>query len=171
MIRDWIVLLDRKLSQGLRDGVADGRLEALLTVLAHSGDSVVVLPALGLLWWLTGLVLAGAFFVGMAGVLLAMAFVALAKQVFRRARPVGDWGELCRKADPHSFPSGHAARTMALAMTVMAYFGPAWGLPLLAWAILVGVTRVALGMHWLSDVFVGWAVGIISGYSVVLLWA
>jgi undecaprenyl-diphosphatase len=171
VISDWVGRLDRRLSQGLRDGVADGRLAPFLTAIAHSGDSVVVLPCLGILWWMTGLAFSGTFFLGIAGVLLSMACVALAKQAFRRARPVGDWGALCRKADPHSFPSGHAARSMALATAMMFVAGPAWGLPLFAWAILLGVTRVALGMHWLFDVFAGWAVGIVSGFAAVSLLA
>ncbi len=170
MIRECLRRLDLRFSQIIRDGAAGGRQEPILSLLAHSGDSVIVLPALGLLWWRDGLVFSGFYFEGIAGVLLSMACVALVKLVFRRARPVGDWGSLCRKTDPHSFPSGHAARTMALAIAVTISAGPVWGVPLLAWATLVGVSRVALGMHWFFDVLVGWAFGLIAALGVAVLW-
>lgn len=46
--------------------------------------------------------------------------------------------------------------------------GPIWlGLVLLLWAPLVGMARVALGVHYPSDVAAGMLVGAILGLSVV----
>src|SRR3990170_1750413 len=42
--------------------------------------------------------------------------------------------------------------------------GPAWfGWLLLAWAPLVGLARVATGLHYVSDVLAGWALGLLMG--------
>ena len=66
------------------------------------------------------------------------------------------------------FPSGHAAHAiiypwLALTMTVRLRPGMAGGTALLvaglALAVLVGLTRVYLGVHYLSDVSGGWAFG------------
>jgi membrane protein DedA with SNARE-associated domain/membrane-associated phospholipid phosphatase len=66
------------------------------------------------------------------------------------------------------FPSGHAAHAiiypwLALTMTVRLRPGMAGGTALLvagvALAVLVGLTRVYLGVHYLSDVSGGWALG------------
>ncbi len=53
-----------------------------------------------------------------------------------------------------SFPSGHATVAFALAFaTALAL--PAWAIPMLALALLVGVGRVFVGVHYPLDVFGG----------------
>jgi undecaprenyl-diphosphatase len=169
MIRDWLWHLDARVSRRVRTVLDRTRIVPVLTFVAHSGDSAVVFPVLGLLWWQSGLSVSSVFSLGIAAALLSMLCVALAKLVFRRARPAGDWGTLCRKADPHSFPSGHAARTMALAFTVVSAGWPGWGLLLVAWSLFVGVARVGLGIHWSLDVAAGWVFGIAAGIIVAVL--
>ena len=66
-----------------------------------------------------------------------------------------------------SFPSGHATSSMifytALAMTLSV--GTGWHRPAVAGAILlslmIGLSRVMLGVHWPSDVVGGWAFGLL----------
>lgn len=169
MIRDWLWRLDARLSQGVRSVLVRACIVPVLTPVAHSGDSVVVFPVLLVLWWEAGFHVSSVFFLGIAAALLSMLCAGLVKLVFRRARPSGDWGTLCRKADPHSFPSGHAARTMALAVTVLCAGWPGWGLLLVVWSLLVGVVRVALGIHWSLDVLVGWVFGLAAGMIVAAL--
>ncbi len=67
------------------------------------------------------------------------------------------------------FPSGHAAHSviypwLALTMTVRLRPGMAGGSALLVigvgLAVIVGLSRVYLGVHYLSDVSAGWALGV-----------
>ena len=51
---------------------------------------------------------------GLAGVVLAIKFLV------RRERPQGEWGGIYRNTDPHSFPSGHAARAFLIAVVASA---------------------------------------------------
>ena len=85
------------------------------------------------------------------------------KQVIRRRRPEGDWGLVYRSTDPHSFPSGHAARAFMLAV-IATGLGPAgMAIALWVWAPLVALARVAMGVHYLSDVVAGLVVGLLVG--------
>jgi undecaprenyl-diphosphatase len=91
------------------------------------------------------------------------------KFTVRRQRPGGDWGNIYRKTDPHSFPSGHAARSIMLGILTL-HIGPQWlGWLLLAWAPLVALARVAMGVHYLSDVLGGAVFGVLVGYSLYAL--
>ncbi|MCX7023036.1 MAG: phosphatase PAP2 family protein [Spirochaetes bacterium] len=162
-------LLDAGVSRRLRDRRPTGFPLLLTAALAHSGDSLVVLPLLTFAWWRGGFQAIGAAPAAGAAILSAMALAALAKLAFRRARPKGDWGAIYRRTDPHSFPSGHAGRTMALATVILALSGPVPGLALFAWSFAVGISRVALGVHWFLDVLAGWALGLGTGVAAAIL--
>jgi len=91
------------------------------------------------------------------------------KLLTRRARPESDWGGSYRRSDPHAFPSGHSARAFLLVVLGFAY-GPVWLGPLLVvWAVLVALSRVALGVHYLFDVVAGAALGLGCGLVALLV--
>jgi len=62
-----------------------------------------------------------------------------------------------------SFPSGHSALTMALATAVYFYY-PRLGKLLIAFSIMVGLSRIFVGVHYPLDVIVG----LVCGYIVPL---
>jgi membrane-associated phospholipid phosphatase len=161
----WRKLLEIDLVGSRRLGLAErpGLLRSAAAAFAHSGDSWFWLAGLGVLW------LAGsdfwkarAAFVG-GSILLTAVLVLLIKFGVRRPRPEGEWGAVYRKTDPHSFPSGHAARA-ALIAALFIGLGPPWlGAALAVWAPLVLLSRVAMGVHYLSDVIAGAALGLLIG--------
>ena len=66
--------------------------------------------------------------------------------------------------DQFSFPSGHTITAFAM-MTSLGMYYPSL-LPGLAFcAISIAVSRIVLGMHFLSDVVAGGALGSLLGYS------
>jgi membrane-associated phospholipid phosphatase len=144
-----------------------GRLRTLAVILAHSGDSWFLLLGAGILW------LAGSAYwkyraeVMAVGIIITALVVLAIKFLVRRSRPQGEWGQIYRRTDPHSFPSGHATRAMMLA-TLGLGLGPTWfGLVFLAWSPLVSMARVGLGIHYLSDVVAGLALGVLMGLLVL----
>ena len=106
-----------------------------------------------------------------AGVLLFLAclgaetMVDVVKPIVDRLRPPPRlWLEVTGR---DAFPSGHALISTAIALGVVATIGvaidrrpPPW-----AWAVagvvaaVIGLSRVYLGVHWITDVVAGWAAG------------
>jgi undecaprenyl-diphosphatase len=85
------------------------------------------------------------------------------KHLVQRKRPIGLWAKKARDKDPHSFPSGHAGRTFLLAVLATG-LGPAWLAVLFwMWAPLLSLSRVAMGVHYLSDVIGGMLLAVIVG--------
>lgn len=84
----------------------------------------------------------------------------LAKQSFARARPAL-WLSLAPETT-YSFPSGHAMQTMAVAtaLTCLLWHRGPWRWAALAlgggFVLLVGISRMYLGVHYPSDVLAGW---------------
>jgi undecaprenyl-diphosphatase len=164
-----ILELDARLSARMRVAGRPGFIRSLAIILAHSGDSWFWWAGLGLLWWL-----GNSFWRPWALTVLlsiiALAVIVLAiKFTIRRRRPEGDWGGVYRKTDPHSFPSGHAARVILIAVLAIG-MGPGWlALVICIWAPLVALARVAMGVHYLSDIVAGFGLGAVAGVLSLLV--
>ncbi len=164
MTFESLLALDERISTRLRVAEKPGLLRNLAVFFAHSGDSwfwilglLVVWLAGTPFWKVRALVLA-------TSILVTALLVMLIKFTVRRGRPAGEWGEVYRNTDPHSFPSGHAARAFLLAVLACG-MGPLWlGVLLWVWAPFVGLARVAMGVHYLSDVLAGVVLGLLMGW-------
>ncbi len=145
-----------------------GWLRSLAVLLAHSGNSWFWLIALGVVWWQGSPYWRDLAVVMALGIVVTALLVMAIKFTVRRRRPEGEWGNIYRSTDPHSFPSGHAARAMMLAVLALG-FGPAWlGAVLLVWALCVSLARVAMGVHYLSDILAGMFFGLVMGVLILL---
>lgn len=158
-----ILELDARLSSQVRVAEKPGFLRNVAVFFAHSGDSWFWAAALIIGWFFSNSVWQQwevvEFFgiLGLAGVVLAIKFLV------RRERPAGEWGGIYRNTDPHSFPSGHAARAFMIAVVGSALAPPWLATVLWIWAPLVALARVAMGVHYLSDIIAGAVLGIIVG--------
>jgi len=104
-----------------------------------------------------------------AGILL---FVNL-KKVARRSRPCEfephRWATLA-PPDEFSFPSGHTITAFAVAVSLGAFYPALLG-ALLFCAVGVAASRIVLGMHFLTDVLAGAALGIALGCAAAAIFA
>jgi undecaprenyl-diphosphatase len=95
----------------------------------------------------------------------------LLKRLTGRKRPCAlephCWATLL-PPDQFSFPSGHSITAFAFAIPLMACY-PSLSIGLVFCAISIAASRVLLGMHFLSDVLAGSAIGIALGYIAMLL--
>ncbi len=161
--RDALQELDARLTQRFHIAGQPGLLRSLAAFLAHSGDSWFWAAGLLRVWLLGSADWRRRALFLLVSIILLAALVMLVKYSVRRRRPEGDWGGIYRSADPHSFPSGHAARAAMLAVLGVG-LGPPWfGAALVIWAPLVSLARVAMGLHYLSDVVAGVILGVIAG--------
>lgn len=146
-----------------------GLVRRAAALLAHSGDSWFWGLGLLVVWLLAGPFWKSWSILLVLAIGLTAGLVMLIKLLVRRRRPEGEWGAIYRRSDPHSFPSGHAARAALLAILV-AGWGPPWLVPVIAiWAPLVILARVAMGLHFLSDVIAGAGLGTLVGIGMLLV--
>lgn len=171
-----ILELDARLSEKMRVAERPGALRAMAAVLAHSGDSWFWLLALIIGWFFSNSLWRKWEVVEFLGIGVLAALVLVIKFRVRRKRPEGEWGRIYRNTDPHSFPSGHAARAFLIAVIASA-LAPIWlGILLWIWAPLVSLARVAMGVHYVSDVVAGAILGILIAwlglqvYEPILMW-
>ncbi|MBN2045044.1 MAG: phosphatase PAP2 family protein [Anaerolineales bacterium] len=161
--------LDKNLTNRLRVAEKEGPLRKIASFIGHTGDSwywglillAVILFAQPVYkhWALTNLI----------AVVIGAAVVLGIKFTFKRRRPEGEMGQIYRKTDPHSFPSGHAVRSLMLGVIAIG-IAPGWlGTLLIIWAPLVGIARVMIGVHFISDVVAGWLLGILFGLGGIWL--
>ena len=171
-----ILELDARLSEQMRVAEKPGALRAIAVFFAHSGDSWFWGAALILLWFYGNSSWKKWSVVEFVGISLLAALVMGIKFLVRRKRPEGEWGSIYRNTDPHSFPSGHAARAFLIAVVAIP-LAPAWLASLLwIWAPLVAIARVAMGVHYISDIVAGAILGVVVAiiglqiYQPILIW-
>lgn len=146
---DW----DRRLALALHRGFAQPASRQVLALASRLSDAAPWGVLIALLPWLdaANLVLYGAL-----------------KRGTRRPRPFErcDGIRACaRVPDAFSFPSGHALHAVAFAALLSAFY-PALAPWLWGFAVLVGISRVVLGLHYPSDVLAGALIGAATAQAV-----
>ncbi|KIQ23772.1 phosphatase PAP2 family protein [Xanthomonas campestris] len=155
---------DEPLLWSLRS-IASPGLDAFFSIVSNVGyqygviplDIAIVLVLLVLRRWREG-TFAALGFVGSALLNLG------AKQFFQRHRP-SLWESIAPEST-FSFPSGHAMGSMTLAAVVIALaWRTRWRWPVTSvaglFALLVGVSRIYLGVHYPSDILGGWSAALV----------
>ena len=152
--------------------------DELLCVRVNRGSQhrilIVALQALswlgnGIFWYALMLALLVADADAAALPVLHMAFVGavctccykMIKQTTERSRPY-EVNPLVRAStaplDRFSFPSGHTLHAVAFSFVACAHYPHLWAM-LVPFTALTGISRVALGLHYPSDVIAGAALG------------
>jgi undecaprenyl-diphosphatase len=147
-------------------GAASPALDAIMNGITSMGSSYVVLPVFVIVG--IGLVIRrryGALLFLSLALAGSLVIDFLAKLVFQRPRPKLDYASVL---PDYSFPSGHSMNGVvfyvSLALIAWSVFGRRVGIAVTALAailaILIGISRIYLGYHYLTDVVGGWLAGI-----------
>ncbi|OAB48303.1 phosphatase PAP2 family protein [Paenibacillus antarcticus] len=165
--------LDQRLFQWINGRLHNHILNFFLYYLTNLGGATFTISASLLAWafgspsWST----AGA----QAAIALAISHipVAIAKKLYPRIRPylaLPDTNTFRNPLSDHSFPSGHT--TAAFAITIPFITAIPELLPLfLSLSIIVGFSRIYLGLHYPSDVLAGVVIGTSVATMTVAIWA
>lgn len=106
-----------------------------------------------------------------AAVMAGFAAFIVLKQITGRERPLTVeahcWASLL-PPDRFSFPSGHTITAFAVAVAI-GWFYPSLLIGLIFCALSVAASRILLGLHYLSDVIAGIAIGVAIGLAAVII--
>ena len=107
------------------------------------------------------------WFEALAPVVCTHIITLIVQQIIRRERPPIAHSKIVMWTRTPSFPSAHSSGSMAFAVAIAATtiglgnIGLATALSMLVLAVLIGVSRIVVGVHYLSDVLCGFLFGIL----------
>lgn len=109
----------------------------------------------------------------------AMLGVRILKMLLGRARPdatslpgfESEWAGFSWDAAHHSFPSGHTADIVTSALFMTLLIRRPWAAAVfIAWAVALGLSRLALAKHYPSDALAGALLALVACYLVLRYW-
>ena len=159
--------LDRAWLREIAEWKAPRWLDRIIRTVTHLGGATATV-AIGALLLLPAATRSIGLMV-LAANALSHALVQLVKRSVLRERPgLADDGPvpLARIPDAYSFPSGHSAAALAVALPAV-LTGHPLGILAVGLALLVGASRVYLRVHYVTDVLMGQLLGALGAVAVV----
>jgi undecaprenyl-diphosphatase len=139
--------------------------------ISHSGNGYYY-PVIPLLFYFIEPQIAGSFFFcALLGFAIELPLYKVLKQRIKRDRPcvvISGVYKRISPSDQFSFPSGHTAAAFVIA-TSISHFLPVLLVPVYFWALLVGISRIYLGVHYPTDILAGLVIGIFSAFAGILV--
>lgn len=137
------------------------------------GEELVIVGMLGFLYWAYDKEFG--LFVG-TNIVVGLVWNAQLKNIVLRRRPYFDHADIkCLKpvdgdadlyditAQGYSFPSGHSSNAASAYPSLFAWRRKKWLLVIaVVLPLLVGLSRVCLGVHYPTDVLAGWGLGLLT---------
>lgn len=167
----WLLMLD-SVDERLLLAVVQRRrrvLDLVMRGVTRTADPVPAVIIALILVYQPMSYLAAAGKVALFTLVVSHLMVQLLKRTVCRDRPdlpVGI-GSMVAVPDQFSFPSGHAAAALSLALPLVLVLPWGYALPVLTLGFVVSMSRCYLGVHYPGDVLAGWA---LTGASLGLGW-
>lgn len=170
-----LIEIDHALFHFINDTIANPILNWIMPIVTNENNIAIPL----ILFWLWLLLFQGKR--GKIAAILLLLTVALtdviAAQIIKpwigRIRPshamLDNINLLVSKGGKYGFVSNHAANTMAAA-TIIGYFYKKWKSVVITISIIVGFSRVYVGVHYPFDVLGGWLFGYAVAWGILSIW-
>ena len=175
----WIMHYNTVLFYSINLGMENGFLNMLMPALTDFGSFIAWGIICGLIYLFGGSKSKQIAILGLAALILGNAVVYVLKYVVAEPRPflvLGNVHQLVPESEVYSFPSGHSASSFAVATILglkysLNFKNKRFRLiyPLIAFAALIGFSRVYIGVHYPLDVVFGALIGVLSALTVLKL--
>lgn len=170
MKKNKVFELDKKVSFWFSKQYHHKKLNSLMIVISNLGDFGLI--------WLVCITLATLYPKGhisaqrmlFALLLATILGQLLIKSIVKRLRPCQQFPEvpiLIQRPNDSSFPSGHTTSSFAVAV-VVCFYNLAVGLFALFFACIMGISRLYLFVHYLSDILMATVLGISIGLLIMM---
>jgi undecaprenyl-diphosphatase len=148
-------------------------MDRVMRAITRLGDAAIVIGIVAVLLASGDSTLANAGRTAALALAASHLCVQFLKRSICRARPHLPTGmeSLIAAPDRFSFPSGHAAASLSVALAIIPVFAPPGGAIILGIALLVGASRCYLGVHYPGDVLAGWGLALVAHACAPLLLA
>ena len=142
----------------------------LLIFVTHSSASIMLIVYSIVLYYFTNELTDKMLIQGLTAFTYQVPIYLLSKNIIKRQRPYikHKITLYINPPDHYSFPSGHTASAVVITLLVGKFF-PSLLLFFIFWMVLIFISRVSLGLHYLSDIIAGSVLGISSYYASILI--
>ncbi|MDP2572909.1 phosphatase PAP2 family protein [Vibrio penaeicida] len=138
---------------------------------SRSGDGHFY-AVLGIVLWLFDSISGGEFLAaGLMAFAIELPIYWVLKNSFKRRRPQELSNLLIAfitPSDRYSLPSGHTTAAFLMA-TLIGEFYPSFYLLAVIWASFIGLSRILLGVHFITDVVIGAGLGLVCAKAALLV--
>ena len=172
---EFIIKIDHILFHFINDTIANPLFNWIMPIVTNENNIAIPL----VLFWLWLLLFQGKRG-KIAAILLLLTVIltdVIAAQIIKpwigRIRPsrtmLDNINLLVSRGGKYGFVSNHAANTMAAAV-IIGYFYKKWKSVVIVTTLIVGFSRVYVGVHYPFDVLGGWIFGYAFAWSILSIW-
>ena len=166
---EFIQRFDEQVLVWIAQHVRSGLLDPLMKVYTQLGDAGMLFIALGLVLLLFKSTRKAGFSALCAMIIGLVVVNFTIKPLVSRPRPwlvIQNFVNLVPEKDPNSFPSGHTNAAFAFALAVCMSAPKRWmKITAVCMAVVMGLSRLYVGVHFPSDVLVGALIGALCGLA------
>ena len=172
-IANWLVRSDRSIFTIINKQLQCNVLDVIMPRITHLGGATFTISSLLILLIFTFGEQRFWTIEAIASLTISHIFVHFIKKLYGRKRPYMIMSDARIFDNPlvdYSFPSGHTTASFAISI-VFALHSFILGVILVPLAAVIGISRMYLGLHYPTDVFVGASLGSLTAILVVQYFA
>jgi len=165
----WVASHDKRIFLLINQQLRCKILDVILPKITHLGGALITITSLLAIIAFTKDEIRFWSIEAILSLSLSHVVVHVIKKIYRRIRPYNKLEFVNLSSNPlrdYSFPSGHTTAAFAVAV-VFSMHSTVLAIILLPLAVLVGISRIYLGLHYPTDCIIGALLGLVSSIVIV----